>query len=121
MHLWLTDTVLFSVVLDLSASKSSVMYIDSRKAGNAQNMTIGGKMLNVDTYFSYLGHIICNDLSDDADLKAKAKSRQMERRGSVVECRTRNQGNTGSNPSLPPFRRWGIFVLSIDALVNSAV
>ena len=52
---------------------SSVMYIDSRKAGNAQSMTIGGKMLNVLTCFSYLGHIICNDLSDDADLKAKAR------------------------------------------------
>ena len=55
--------------------KSSVMYIDSRKAGNAQSMTIGGKMMNIVTSFSYLGHIICNDLADDADLKAK--SRQM--------------------------------------------
>ena len=34
-------------------------------------MTIGGKILNTVTSFSYLGHIICNDLSDDADLKAK--------------------------------------------------
>ena len=49
------------------------MYIDSRKAGNAQSMTIGGKILNVVTFFSYLGHIICNDLSDDADLKAKTR------------------------------------------------
>ena len=32
-------------------------------------------MLNIVTAFSYLGHIICNDLSNDADLKAK--SRQM--------------------------------------------
>ena len=51
------------------------MYIDSRKAGNAQSLTIGGKQLNVVTSFSYLGHIICNDLSDDADLKAKARQR----------------------------------------------
>ena len=51
------------------------MYIDSRKAGNARTMTIGGTILNVVNSFSYLGHIICNDLSDDADLKAK--SRQM--------------------------------------------
>ena len=36
-------------------------------------MTIGGKILNVVTSFSYLGHIICNDLSDDADLKAKTR------------------------------------------------
>ena len=51
------------------------MYIDSRKAGNARSMTIGGNSLNVVTAFSYLGHIICDDLSDEADLKAK--SRQM--------------------------------------------
>ena len=51
------------------------MYIDSRKASNARRMTIGGKMLNVVTAFSYLGHIIGNDISGDGDLKAK--SRQM--------------------------------------------
>ena len=50
-----------------------VMYIDSRKAGNAESMTIGWKIFNVVTSFSYLRHIICNDLSDDADLKAKAR------------------------------------------------
>ena len=56
-------------------SKSSVMYIGSRKACNARTMTIGGKIVNVVTSLSYLGHIICKNLSDDADLKAK--SRQM--------------------------------------------
>ena len=45
----------------------------------------------------------------------------VERGSSVVECRTRNQVSPGSNPSLLPFRRLGIFVLSIDALVDSAV
>ena len=30
-------------------------------------------MLNIVTSFSYLGHIISNDLSDDADLKAKSR------------------------------------------------
>ena len=59
--------------IEFNPSKSSVMYIDSRKAGNAQSMTISGKMLNVVTSFSYLGYIICNDLSDDANLKAKAR------------------------------------------------
>ena len=61
--------------IEFNPLKSSVMYIDSRKAGNAQSMTIGGKILNTVPSFSYLGYIICNDLSDDADLKAK--SRQM--------------------------------------------
>ena len=48
------------------------MYIDSRKAGNSQSVTIDGKLENVVTSLSYLGHIIYNDLSDDADLKAKS-------------------------------------------------
>ena len=42
----------------------------------------------------------------------------MERGSSVVERRTRNQVNPGSNPTLLPFRRLGIFVLSIDATVG---
>ena len=52
---------------------------------------------------------------------------KLERGSSAVECRTRNQGATrnqvspGSNPPLLPFRRLGIFVLSIDAPVESAV
>ena len=45
----------------------------------------------------------------------------MERGSSVVECRTRNQVSPGSNPALLPCRRMGIFVLSIDAPVDSAV
>ena len=47
----------------------------------------------------------------------------MERGSSAVECRTRNQlqVSPGSNPHLLPFRRLGIFVLSIDAPVDSAV
>ena len=42
----------------------------------------------------------------------------MERGSSVVECRTRNQVSPGSNPHLLPFRRLGIFVLSIAAPVT---
>ena len=45
----------------------------------------------------------------------------MEDGTSAVECRTRNQGSLGSNPALLPFRRLGMFVLSIDAPVDSAV
>ena len=44
----------------------------------------------------------------------------MERGSSAIECRTRNQVNPGSNPPFAiSFRRLGIFVLSIDALVDS--
>ena len=44
-----------------------------------------------------------------------------ERGSSMVECRTRNQVSPGSNPPLVPFGRLGIFLLSIDAPVDSAV
>ena len=46
---------------------------------------------------------------------------RLERGSSAVECRTRNQVSPGSNPPLVPFRRLGIFVLSINAPVDSAV
>ena len=45
----------------------------------------------------------------------------MERGSSGVECRTRNRVISGSNPALLPFRRLGIFVLSIVVPVDSAV
>ena len=45
----------------------------------------------------------------------------VERGSSVVECRTRNLVSPGSNPPLLPFGRLGIFLLSIDVPVDSAV
>ena len=45
----------------------------------------------------------------------------VERCSSVVECRTRNQVSPGSNPPLLLFGRLGIFLVSIDAPVDSAV
>ena len=42
----------------------------------------------------------------------------VERGSSVVERRARNQVSPGSNPPLLPFRKLGIFVLSIDAPVE---
>ena len=45
----------------------------------------------------------------------------VERGSSVVECRTRNLVSQGSNPPLLPFGRLGIFLLSIDVHVDSAV
>ena len=44
----------------------------------------------------------------------------VERGSSVVEWWTRHQVSPGSNPPLLPFRKLGIFVLSTDALVDSA-
>ena len=45
----------------------------------------------------------------------------VERGSSAVECRTRNRASPLSTPPLLPFRRLSIFVLSIDALVDSVV
>ena len=45
-------------------------------------------------------------------------NKQMEHSSSVVECLTRNQVSSGSNPSLLAFRRLGIFVLSILSCIN---
>ena len=45
----------------------------------------------------------------------------VERGSSELESRTRNQGSSGSNPPLLPFRRLCMFVLSIDAPVDSTV
>ena len=47
--------------------------------------------------------------------------KMMELGSSVVECQTRNRVSPGSNPPLLPFRRLGIFVLSIVVPVDSAV
>ena len=65
--------------------KSVVMYIDSRKLGAARPMVIGSDQLNFVSYYTYLGHIICDDLSDESDMKAKA--RQMYARSNMLRQR----------------------------------
>ena len=59
--------------IQFNPSKSVVMYIDSRKLGAARPMVIGSDQLNFVSYYTYLGHIICDDLSDEFDMKAKAR------------------------------------------------
>ena len=61
----------------------------------------------------------CRDLGNNEETRSTTRS--VARCSSAVECRTRNQVSPGSNPALLPFRRLGIFVLSIDAPVDSAV
>ena len=58
--------------IEFNPSKSSVMYIDFRKAGNAKAMAIGGKCSMLLPLSHTLDILLCNDLSDDADLKAKS-------------------------------------------------
>ena len=62
--------------------KSVVMYIDSRKLGAARSMMIGSDQLNFVSNYTYLGHIICDDLSDESDMKAKV--RQMYARSNML-------------------------------------
>ena len=57
----------------------------------------------------------------DVAINSYLRTISVERGSSVEECRTRNQVSPGSNPPLIPFRRLGIFVLSIDVPVDSAV
>ena len=57
----------------------------------------------------------------NAQYSAYEIDRAMQCGSSVVECRTRNRVSPGSNPPLVPFRGLGIFLLSIDAPVDSAV
>ena len=55
------------------AGKSVVMYFDSRNANLAREMTLRRKKLNFAASCKYLGHDICNDLSDEADIQAKVR------------------------------------------------
>ena len=47
------------------------MYFVSRNANFAREMTLGRTKINFATSCKYLGHVICNDLSDEADIQAK--------------------------------------------------
>ena len=49
------------------------MYFDSRNANFAKEITLGRTKLNFATSCKYLGHVICNDLSDEADIQAKVR------------------------------------------------
>ena len=49
------------------------MYSDSRNANLAREMTLGRMKLNFATSCKYLGHVICNDLSDELDIQTKVR------------------------------------------------
>ena len=52
-----------------NAGKSLVVYFDSRNANLAREVALIGKKFNLTTSCKYLGHVICNDLSDEADMQ----------------------------------------------------
>ena len=51
-----------------NAMKSVTMYIDSRRAGYAKCRRLADTTLTIVNKYKYLGHVISNDLSDDADI-----------------------------------------------------
>ena len=55
--------------VQFNASKSQIMYFVSRNANFASEMTLGRTKLNFATSCQYLGHVICNDLSDEANIQ----------------------------------------------------
>ena len=44
---------------------------DTKKYGHMKNIILGQKTLNVTKSYTYLGHIITDNLCDEADIKAK--------------------------------------------------
>ena len=51
--------------VQFNASKSLIMYFDSRNANLAIEITLRRTKLNIATSCKYIGHGICDDLSDD--------------------------------------------------------
>ena len=53
--------------------KSSVMFYDTLRIGEAANIMLGETILTVSQSYRYLGHIVTNDLSDEADIEDKIR------------------------------------------------
>ena len=58
---------------------SRAIFMDSRKAGHDGQFDLGGTPLMNVTRYKYVGHIISNDLSDDADIQAKVRLRNSKK------------------------------------------
>ena len=54
-----------------NSSKSQVMFFDTLKCGHMKNIMLGQNTLHVTKSYTYLGHIITDNLCDEADIKAK--------------------------------------------------
>ena len=59
----------YDIVFDIT--KSQVMFYDTLKIGQAANIMLGDTVLSVTQTYMYLGHIITNNLSDEADMDDK--------------------------------------------------
>ena len=54
-----------------NSSKSQVMFFDTLKCGHMKNIMLGQNTLHVTKSYTYIGHIITDNLCDEADIKAK--------------------------------------------------
>ena len=54
-----------------NSSKSQVMFFDTLKCGHMKDIMLGQNTLHVTKSYTYLGHIITDNLCDEADIKAK--------------------------------------------------
>ena len=52
-----------------NSSKSQMMLFDTRTIDHTVDYSIGSSIMNETTSYTYLGHIITNNLSDDADIE----------------------------------------------------
>ena len=68
-----TGYVHASSVNIFNLTKSQVMFYDTLKIGEAANIMLGDTVLNVVQTYRYLGHIITNNLSDEADMEDKMR------------------------------------------------
>ena len=92
--------------------KSVAIYIDSRKADVVRDLAIGGDKLNFVTTFKYIGHIISNDLSDEADMKARV--RQMYAKSDNMLCQRFHFCSTAvKNKLFSTFQQYHIHVCII--------
>ena len=61
----------YDIVFNIT--KSQVMFYDTLKIGQAANIMLGDTVLSVTQTYRYLGHIITNNLSDEADMDDKMR------------------------------------------------
>ena len=61
----------YDIVFNIT--KSRVMFYDTSTIGQAANIMLGDTVLSVTQTYRYLGHIITNNLSDEADMEDKMR------------------------------------------------
>ena len=61
----------YDIVFNIT--KSQVMFYDTLKIGQSANIMLGDTVLSLTQTYRYLGHIITNNLLDEADMEDKMR------------------------------------------------